>query len=997
MKNIKRTNRGRAARQLLCVLMCFLVLAGGAGSYGALKNTAGEQAIDRPVRLAAKAKSYTYAATIDLSKTLNVTGTGFTISPNNNSTNNNYQPGYILDPATYQLAVLTFNASANGKAYNLIQSGKPNNPSPKGPKYGTSTVNIIKIETGVSVTLVVSEIDIIGAINIEGTGKLNLILDGTNNIRHCIKVRPNSELLIDSLNGNDEGDKLVINQTTPTSPTPAYNTCIGGDLGASSGTVTIKGGTVDITTRNGSDCSAAGIGGGGATSGVNGGNGGNINITGGIVKIASRSTGACIGGGGGWSISSSNYTNAGNGGNINISGGTLELSNHGDGALEGSGAGGACIGAGGSGAAGTSGSGGNGGNINISGGTITVRQYTRASGIGSGLFGSVGYITIDGGVIDSEVIGSDNVFASGEGSAIGGSSGTTAQVSGSITINGGSVRAVSKHTGIGLVHAPATCLITITGGNVYAKGGSGPGIGYWTAADPTLDGITITGGTVVAESDTNTGIGNNMPEGYESYLPKLNLGANANVRAYSGGGIPAINTRDNSGVGYFVNASFDAALSSSAATALYAFVESTGEWVKTMSLPKGYRHFAYSSDLASSRTDNVYAGTASSITGTVVRKTDNKLQIYSVKTRAGYNSHNNTANNMALPVKFLSGTYCTVTEKYVDKDGDPIPGMADTLKPLASGGTYSRTVPAIEGYKTKGYKWQTAPNGSGSDIMPGNPSATVNGNVDIYFVYSREYAVTEKYVDTSGVKIAEDTSTDVPAKTPAYTKAIPQISGYKAVGYHIGNSFTGAYTGGKAITNYQLTGDTTIYFVYQKLTTLTVSKTVTGAYGNRRQSFDFEVYFEESGGTPLTSAAALTFTKGGNGEAPETGVLDIDDEGLATFSLRHGENIIISGVAADDLFRVVEAAGGSDYETSFVDSTLGPGDGNDTGPQMRPMSVNRVISFTNEKRGIPETAIDPGEKGVMTGLIILILLMAGLAFPIVWMVTRRCKYGRDRD
>ena len=204
-----------------------------------------------------------------------------------------------------------------------------------------------------------------------------------------------------------------------------------GIYGGSGGNVTIIGGTVTATSRNG-----AGIGGGGSNYA---GSGGNVTISGGNVT-AIGGNGAGIGGGSG--------TYAGSGGNVTISGGNVKASS-------GSGAG---IG-GGYGV-----NDGSGGNVTISGGSVTATGGDNGAGIG----GRGGTVTINGGSVTAT--GGDN--GAGIGGGYGGSGGT-------VTISGGSVTATGGGSGAGIGGGSfgSGGSVTINGGSVTATGGSGAGIG----------------------------------------------------------------------------------------------------------------------------------------------------------------------------------------------------------------------------------------------------------------------------------------------------------------------------------------------------------------------------------------------------------------------------------------------------------------------------------------------------------------------------------------
>ena len=646
--------RNPMMKVMLCFLLLLLLVAGTVPviSWG-MEEEAGPN----------------YTATIDLSaKSDNVTGAGYTVTGG---------PPRAYDPKQLETApsgVVRFNAGANGNVYQIIQSGVPNNPDPRGKKYGSSMVRSIVVPSGVNVTLVISDIHLIDSIVLEGTAQVTLLLDEKNYIRGSITVPVDSRITIDSLNGSDTSDLLIM----PTDNSGGNNAAKIGGPGVSgvgvsntAGTITINGGGIDITAKS----TGAGIGGGGNASGSPAGTGGNITINGGIISVTQQGSGGVSGagiGGGGGSGSTSGSTGA------------------------------------------------SAGNLQINGGTVTVRQSTRAAGIGGGSFGPAGNITITGGVIDVEVL------SPGEGAAIGNASGTNPGY-GSINISGGAVRAVSSTIGIGRMHGSTEATgnhlnITISGGSVYAKGYTGAGIGYF--AHPMGSTIKITGGSIIAESERSAGIGGHGD------TPNFHLDAAADVKAFSGGSMPAFNVADNTGNGYFVNASLNRAISATMATTLN--VHNSGALLKSLNLPANFRHFAYSADISTSRTDNVFALNGSTVLGAIVRVADDSRDIYSVKTRNGYQAHGGT--NGSLPVKFLGKESLSfiVTAKHVDVDGNPIPGMTDTVTKVNLGDYFSKPLPGIDGYMGLGHIWNTLSSGSYTE---GDPNLQIFGNMTLYYVY----------------------------------------------------------------------------------------------------------------------------------------------------------------------------------------------------------------------------------------------------------------------
>jgi hypothetical protein len=131
---------------------------------------------------------------------------------------------------------------------------------------------------------------------------------------------------------------------------------------------------------------------------------------------------------------------------------------------------------------------------------VMPNQPFRRAGIGGGSAGEIiGTFTMNGGMV---------TVGAGQYSAAIGNSSDSSGVGGSIIINGGVIEATGNDgAGIGGGHSGPSANITINGGTVTAKGGSGgAGIGGGNRRDG--GNITINGGTVTATGGGNAaGIG----------------------------------------------------------------------------------------------------------------------------------------------------------------------------------------------------------------------------------------------------------------------------------------------------------------------------------------------------------------------------------------------------------------------------------------------------------------------------------------------------------
>ncbi|MCL2819058.1 MAG: hypothetical protein FWD41_04965, partial [Actinomycetia bacterium] len=157
-------------------------------------------------------------------------------------------------------------------------------------------------------------------------------------------------------------------------------------------------------------------------------------------------------------------------------------------------------------------------------------------------------------------------------------------------------------------------------------------------------------------------------------------------------------------------------------------------------------------DRSTPRIDNILAKGSSSVLGMVVRDRDSNLQIYAIKTRGGYNAHNNSANNMVLPVRIAA--YHVITEKYVDEQGIPI--AADTIDYVSLGSAiYAKSIPPKDGFTVLGYAVgsYTPPN-----YIPGQ-SILIDPVIEattVFFVYRKTptEVIVPSGIPTSDIEIA---------------------------------------------------------------------------------------------------------------------------------------------------------------------------------------------------------------------------------------------------
>jgi len=268
------------------------------------------------------------------------------------------------------------------------------------------------------------------------------------------------------------------------------------------------------------------------------------------------------------------------------------------------------------------------------------------------------------------IINGGSVTAIGGGDAAGIGSGADT-VGGGIIIRGGTVTATggsgSGGAGIGGGYNSEGGIIGITGGTVTATGGSvegyalgGAGIGGGNNAEGGV--IIITGGTVTAIGGSGAaGIGG----GSNGDGAALTISNAASVKAYSKGELPAIHayyvTNGTLAVlSFFVNCTLNSALPSGASTLLIYAKGDTGILLETLSVPAGYKGFAFQIPVTTAAKDyNIYL---QGDLRKVLRNNDGSPIIPSISRLNGYNSFNGNANNGVLPVKLDTAVFVAVTE-----------------------------------------------------------------------------------------------------------------------------------------------------------------------------------------------------------------------------------------------------------------------------------------------------------------------------------------------
>jgi len=347
-----------------------------------------------------------------------------------------------------------------------------------------------------------------------------------------------------------------------------------------------------------------------------------------------------------------------------------------------------------------------------------------------------------------------------------------------------------------------------------------------------------------------------------------------------------------------------------------------------------------------------------------------------------------------------------VTVYYVDTNGNAIGSPSFAEHPVLFDGTFSLTsIPKIANYQY--LHWEKA-NGSQPDGTPqyGAIELThVSNNASIYLVYAPKYKVTYNENNSNGhldyiqaTNVVQGSSGSVNAADLATTgfagtTANPDFKGWNTAANGSGT----AYAPGESV---PVSGNVTLYAQWSSANlTLTISKKVTGLYGNVIREFNFHAnfYVDLAGATPLGGVASFPYAIKSGSVTTASGSLPLIN-GKVCFDLKHGQRIEIQNVPKDCWIQIAEVFD-ANYDVSFVDSKtptvteLGGDTGGITGT-LRQLTSDRTFDFTNE-RVVVVTGADTGNSWVMILLPILalVLLFPVLAFPALRTALRRRKWG----
>ena len=193
-------------------------------------------------------------------------------------------------------------------------------------------------------------------------------------------------------------------------------------------------------------------------------------------------------------------------------------------------------------------------------------------------------------------------------------------------------------------------------------------------------------------------------------------------------------------------------------------------------------------------------------------------------------------------------------------------------------------------------------------------------------------------------------------------------------------------------------GDTALYAVWGLgVFNLTVTKTVSGAFGDRTKGFLFTISFQNASGVRLAAGTQYAYTGGiiaGSGaSAPANGTLTLDADGKATVTLMHGQAIHIKEVAYNYYVTIQETTDAL-YTASFKDSEdAGVTSGANTWRRSM-TAADRQFDFTNTRITVTPTGIRMNDGGVLLPGVLVIVFTAD--WVAVSVLRRRRKRRNER-
>ena len=189
------------------------------------------------------------------------------------------------------------------------------------------------------------------------------------------------------------------------------------------------------------------------------------------------------------------------------------------------------------------------------------------------------------------------------------------------------------------------------------------------------------------------------------------------------------------------------------------------------------------------------------------------------------------------------------------------------------------------------------------------------------------------------------------------------------------------------VSNPSVQASTTVWFVYKRTvkTDVALGKLVKGDYADKTKGFTFTVQLKDAKGDWMTGAITFegSVIPDTGAIAPEGGSKTLGANGETTFTLAHGQAVILKNLPATAQIRIEEEDTNGVYTPSFKDSLGDPGSA-DTG--FRTIGgQSRAFEFTNTRSISVPTGIadNPWSFAALPIAAVILLIAACLATTIV--------------
>lgn len=176
---------------------------------------------------------------------------------------------------------------------------------------------------------------------------------------------------------------------------------------------------------------------------------------------------------------------------------------------------------------------------------------------------------------------------------------------------------------------------------------------------------------------------------------------------------------------------------------------------------------------------------------------------------------------------------------------------------------------------------------------------------------------------------------------------------------------------------------------YNPSVKVTLSKAVTGDYGDQNKAFKFRIYVKRADNSAVTGSLSYTggIISGSGATAPANGTLTLNSSGTAIIQLKHGQTITVSGIPSDGKVRVAETAD-SNYDTSYwINGSINQS-GTDTW-DITMTGTNCTVDFLNFRGSVVATGISGGIGQNALPAVTAVLCLTAACCVVVRAVRRR--------